>query len=315
MKILVTGGAGFIGSHLVKTLIKDGHTVVAIDNFNNYYNPEFKRENIEDIKNKNFTLLNLDITKPFELKQSLKNYSFDKVVHLAASVGVRYSLINPALYTKTNVEGTLNVLNIVRDLGVKDFILASSSSVYGNDSIAPFKENSLLLKPISPYAKSKLTAELICYAYHKTYAMNITIHRFFTVFGPHGRPDMAPYIFTKALLEGDPIMLFGDGKASRDFTYVGDIINGIVLSIRNPFPYEIFNLGSASPVSMITFVETLEKVTGRRAKIKLLDRQVGDVRHTHADITKARRLLNFQNQTTLGEGINAFVEWYKKYRL
>lgn len=315
MKILITGGAGFIGSNLIKTLLKEGHTIVTVDNFNNYYEPLLKRRNLEEVKDKNFTLLEGDITDRNCFTRLSESDNFEKIIHLAACVGVRYSLENPTLYMKTNIEGTLNVLNFAKDMGIKDVIIASSSSVYGDQTTFPFKEDSVCVNPISPYAMSKRASELLCYTYHKLYGLQITIHRFFTVYGPNGRPDMAPYIFTKSLFENKAIPLYGDGTATRDFTFVDDIVKGINLSLYNPFPFEIFNLGCSTPINMKEFIYTLEAVSGKKANILTQNTIAGDVLHTYADSTKAKKLLNFQAEISLKDGLSRFVEWYRKYRL
>ena len=315
MKILVTGGAGFIGSSLIEELLKKGDKVTCVDNFSDYYDVLFKKENIRRLKNKRLRVLNIDIEDRARLMRLLKGFHFDKVVHLAARVGVRNSLKNPDLYIKTNVTGTLNVLEAAREMGVKDVVFAGSSSVYGNDEPIPSKEDAPCLKPLNPYAMSKRSAELLCYTYHMIYGLNVTILRFFTVYGPKGRPDMSPYIFTQSLLTGKKINLNGDGRATRDFTNIKDIVRGITLALAKPFGYEIINLGASRPVSIKKFISVLEKITGKKAKIKYLPSLSGESRNTYADTSKAKKLLGFESKITLEAGLTEFVDWFKANRL
>lgn len=315
MNILVTGGAGFIGSNLVKELLKNGHIVVAIDNFNNYYDSDYKHKNIQDIKSDAFKIFNADINKPTGLRQIVKNYHFNKIIHLAACVGVRNSLVDPNLYIKTNIEGTVNILEMAKELKIRDIVFASSSSVYGNDSSVLSNENDPCLKPLNPYAMSKRSAELLCYVYHQLYGLNITVLRFFTVYGPCGRPDMSPYIFTESLLTNKPINVNGDGSATRDFTYIKDIVNGILLSINTSFPYEIINLGSSNPISVVEFIKVLEKITGKIGDIQFGNKIEGESQNTYADITKAKKLFGFNPTTSLEDGMTEFVNWYRNNRL
>lgn len=315
MKILVTGGAGFIGSNLIKKLLDNGDDVTAIDNFNNYYNEGYKHKNIDTINSEHFNLLPIDINDVSGLEKIFKNNKFNKIVHLAAAVGVRNSLINPHLYLKTNIEGTLNILEQARINKIKDIVFASSSSVYGNDTKLPSNETSMTEKPLNPYAMSKKSAELLCYAYHKLYDLNITILRFFTVYGPHGRPDMSPYIFIESILAGKQLTINGDGSATRDFTYIDDIVNGIIQSLKRQFSYEIINLGSSNPISINDFVSLLEEILDKKAIILFNKKVIGESRDTYADITKAEKLLGFKVSTTLKEGLIRFINWYKKNRL
>ena len=315
MKILVTGGAGFIGSSLIEELLKRGDSVTCVDNFSNYYDVRFKKENIRRLKNRRLRVLNIDIEDRARLIRLLKGYRFDKVVHLAARVGVRNSLKNPDLYIKTNIAGTLNVLEAAREMGVKDIVFAGSSSVYGNDAPIPSKEDEPCLKPLNPYAMSKRSAELLCYTYHTIYGLNVTVLRFFTVYGPKGRPDMSPYIFTESLLKGKKINLNGDGRATRDFTNIKDIVRGIMLALAKPFGYEIINLGASRPVSIKKFISVLEKITGKKAKINYRPKVSGESRNTYADTSKAKKLLGFESKITLEAGLTKFVDWFRANRL
>lgn len=315
MNILVTGGAGFIGSNLIKELLKYDHDVTAVDNFSNYYKVQYKYENIKDINSKHFRLLNADINEQIHLRRVLRDYHFDKIVHLAACVGVRNSLKKPALYLKTNISGTLNILELAKDFGVKDIIFASSSSVYGDSTPAPFREECLCAEPLNPYAMSKKAGELLCYTYHNLYGLNVTILRFFTVYGPGGRPDMSPYIFTESLLTGKQIKIYGDGSATRDFTNINDITNGIISSINKSFAYEIINLGSSGPISIRKFIGVLEKITGIRANIQYCNQIAGESQNTYADVTKSKKMLNFQPSISLEKGLAEFVDWFKDNRM
>jgi UDP-glucuronate 4-epimerase len=306
-KILVTGNAGFIGSNLTERLLKLGDEVVGIDNFNDYYDPKRKEKNIEKFKNNpNFTQERGDILDKEKLELIFSQTKPEIVIHLAARAGVRPSLKNPQLYRQVNVQGTKNLLDLAGKHKVKQFILASSSSVYGNQEKVPFSETDKLAKPISPYAETKLEAETLC----KQDNFPVTVLRFFTVYGPKGRPDMAPYLFTKRILEGKTITRFGDGFSSRDYTYIDDIVNGIIAAVNRPLTYEIINLGNNQPVKLNDFIKIVEKITNRKAKIIEKPRHPADVRQTYADITKAKKLLNWQPKIDLETGMRQFIEWY-----
>jgi len=308
--ILLTGAAGFIGSSLLEKII-DRHKIVAIDDFNDFYNPQWKNQNIEPfLTHKNLTLYKTDITNLPDISQIFRNHKIDKIVHLAARAGVRPSLINPALYQQVNVGGTLNLLELAKQNGVAHFINASSSSVYGNQAKVPFAETDPVNEPISPYAASKKSAEMFCYAYANLYNIKISCLRFFTVYGPKGRPDMAPYLFTKAILDGESIKQFGDGSSKRDYTYIDDIVAGIIKAIERPFAFEIFNLGNNQPVSLQEFINTIEAVSAKKAVIEQLPKQPGDVELTYADISKARTMLDWEPKTSLSEGLSNFIPWY-----
>jgi UDP-glucuronate 4-epimerase len=313
--ILLTGVAGFIGSSLAEKII-DNYEIVGIDNFNDYYNPGWKEENIKPFLNHgNFKLYRVDIRNLEDLGKIFEGNKIDKIVHLAARAGVRPSIEQPILYEEVNVKGTLNLLEMAREFDVKHFVGASSSSVYGNQEKIPFSESDPVNEPISPYAATKKSGEMLCYTYAKLYGIKTSCLRFFTVYGPKGRPDMAPYIFTKALIEGGEIKKFGDGNSERDYTYIDDIVTGIEKLIEEEFDFEIFNLGNNKPVSLNDFIDLLEKITDKKANIVPCLNQPGDVRKTYADIDKAKKLLDWEPRTSLEEGLKNFVSWYRENRL
>lgn len=314
--ILVTGCAGFIGSHLSVKLVKDGCLIVGLDNLNDYYNPLWKLENIKEINNySNFKFIKGDILDKNLLANLFKKHKFDCVIHLAARAGVRPSIANPELYEEVNIRGTLNMLEAARNHEVKKFIFASSSSVYGNLSKIPFSEEDPVNFPISPYAATKKAGEELCFTYSHLYDLPIICLRFFTVYGPRGRPDMAPYLFTKAIFEGQTINKYGDGSTSRDYTYINDIVKGVISAINFKCKYEIFNLGNSQPVTLNKFINNLEKITGKKAAIKKMPMQPGDVEKTYADIIKAKKYLKYNPRTGFYEGLKKFVQWYKKERM
>ena len=258
MKILVTGGAGFIGSHLIKKLLNKGFSVVCIDNFNDYYDPQIKERNIKPfVNNPNFKLYREDIRNFEVLSKIFENERIDKIVHLAAMAGVRNSIKYPALYTEVNIPGTVNLLELVKKYKISNFVFASSSSVYGGNKKVPFSEDDPVNYPISPYAAAKKAGELICYTYHHLYHLNITCLRFFTVYGPAGRPDMAPYKFTRSVLAGDEILMFGDGSSQRSYTYIDDIVEGVYSAMNKELGYEIINLGGSELVSLKSFISLI----------------------------------------------------------
>jgi len=308
--VLVTGNAGFIGSHLAQALLEKDYKVIGIDNFNDYYSPKIKEENISGFKdNRNFKQYKINILDVKKLEKVFQDSKIDLIVHLAARAGVRPSLENPELYEKVNVQGTKNLLEITKKFNIKRFIFGSSSSVYGVQEKIPFSEDDILQKPVSPYAETKLKGEKLCKEYAKKYGIKMTILRFFTVYGPKGRPDMAPYLFTEKILKEDRIIKFGDGSSSRDYTYVDDIVAGIIRAIEKPFKFEIFNLGNSKPVSLNDFIALVEKLTDKKAKIEIKDRHPADVPKTYADIDKAKKLLNWQPEIDLETGMKRFVEW------
>jgi len=313
MKILVTGGAGFIGSHLCEILLKDHHQVSCVDNFCDFYSPEVKEKNIKDISiYPNFSLHRIDITDYKALESIFMKKDFDLVIHLAAQAGVRPSIENPQQYTRVNINGTQNLLELCRIYCVKKFIFASSSSVYGNNEKTPFSEEDNVDFPISPYAATKKAGELLCHTYHKLFDMAVVCLRFFTVYGPRQRPDLAIHKFTNLILADKEIPVYGSGDSERDYTYIDDILHGIMKSIEYIFigtKYHIFNLGESQTVSLNKMIDTLEKALGKKAKKKFLPMQPGDVNRTFADITKSKKMLNYDPQTNLENGIKKFVEW------
>lgn len=313
---LITGGAGFIGSSLSERLIKEGNRVVAIDNFCDFYNPTIKENNVKElIKNSNFKLYRNDIRDRESVKKIFEENNIDIVMHLAAMAGVRPSIENPVLYQEVNCMGTQNILEEMKAHNVKNLVMASSSSVYGNCKEVPFKENMIVDFAISPYAATKKANEVMTHVYHKLFDMNVIMLRFFTVYGPKQRPDLAINKFTRLMLEDKEIPMFGDGTNSRDYTYIDDIVDGIIRSCNyvenNNDVYEILNLGNSSPVSLKEMINTIGQAIGVEPKIKQLPMQPGDVDRTFADISKAKKLIGYNSKTSFKEGIENFVEWYK----
>jgi UDP-glucuronate 4-epimerase len=311
MQILVTGGAGFIGSNLIERLLEEGYEIVCLDNFNDYYNPEIKRNNIKSfLRERFFKLVEADIRDKDTLKRIFEKYKFQNVIHLAAQAGVRLSLEQPNLYVDVNVNGTLNLLELSKEYKIKNFVFGSSSSVYGATKEIPFSEEGKL-KPISPYGVSKRTGELLCYTYNHLYNLSVTILRFFTVYGPRQRPDMAIHKFTKLIDEGKEIYLYGNGETSRDYTYISDIVEGIISALNNDFNYKIFNLGNSNPTTLSHLISLIERNLNKTAKIKYLPEQPGDPSVTFADISKSKKILNYNPKIKMEEGIKRFGEWYK----
>ena len=313
MKVLVTGGAGFIGSHLVDALLKRGEEVVVVDEFNDFYDPALKRENIaQHASNPAFSLFELDIRDAARLKEVVAETSPEVVCHLAARAGVRPSIEDPLLYEEVNSIGTLNLLQGVRDAGIslKNFVFASSSSVYGTLSKLPFSEDDPITCPVSPYAVTKRSSELMLYAFSRLFKMPVTCLRFFTAYGERGRPEMAVANFTRCINEGRELPLYGDGSARRDFTYIGDIISGVVQSVYRPFPFEIINLGESRTVEVSELISIIEDKLGKEARIKRFPAAPGDVPATFADISKARRLLGYDPQVCIEDGVEKYVKWF-----
>ncbi len=307
----MTGGAGFIGSTLSEALVKRGEVVTVIDDFNDFYDPALKRENLQRLAGEpGFKLIELDIRDGDRLAEAVAVAAPDVVCHIAARAGVRPSIEDPVLYEEVNCLGTINLLEAVKGLGLKNFVFASSSSVYGLNSKVPFAETDSVTCTISPYAVTKRAGELMCYSYAHLYDIPVTCLRFFTVYGERGRPDMAVAKFTKLIHEARPIEVYGDGSALRDFTYIGDIISGVVESIYKPFKYEIINIGGAATVEVKRLISVIEQSLGMKAEIKFGEGQPGDVPVTYADVSKAGRLLGFSPKVSIEEGVGRYVKWF-----
>lgn len=315
MNLFITGGAGFIGSTLCDKMLKDGHKIVVVDNFNDYYSPELKEKNIKhNLKNANYKLYRGDICDKNLLSKIFAENKIDVVVHIAASAGVRPSIEKPLSYVKNNIEGTVNILEVMKENDVKKIVFASSSSVYGNCQEEIFSEDLKVSEPISPYAASKSACEQFLYTYSKLYDFQVVALRFFTVFGPRQRPDLAIRKFIDLIKANIPIPVYGDGTTIRDYTYIDDIVDGIVGAINyNKTPYEIINLGGGAPVTLNQMIKTIEKVLNKKAKIERLPIQLGDVNKTAADITKAKKLLNYNPKTSFECGIIKFIEWEEAF--
>jgi len=343
MKILVTGGAGFIGSHVTEALLARGDEVVCFDNFNDYYSPARKRKNVapflshppgslwdrdpfptgscKEGENPSYHLYEQDV-RDLEGMESIfasvkdpeGQEGIEKIVHMAALVGVRHSVENPLDYPSVNVRGTLYLLELARRYGVQNFVFASSSSVYGASKKTPFSERDPTDRPLAPYPASKKASELLAHAYHHAYGLRCTSLRFFSVYGPRGRPDMAPYLFTQRISEGKEITLFDEGRPQRDWTYIEDIVQGVLAALDADFEYEVINLGYSKPVPMRDFVTIVEELVGRKATIVSHPLPPSELPITHADISKARRLLGYEPKTSLEEGLPRFVDWFRSHR-
>jgi UDP-glucuronate 4-epimerase len=314
MNFLVTGGAGFIGSHICERLLRDDHSVWAFDDLNPFYDPQFKRANLREIQSlaKPFEFFHGDITNAAALAEIFSAIKFDQVIHLAARAGVRPSLEQPALYQRVNVEGTVNVLEAARKSGVKKIIIASSSSVYGVNAKVPFSENDPIFSAISPYAASKLACEALGHVYHHVHKMDVAMLRFFTVYGPRQRPDLAIRKFATLIAAGKPIPVFGDGSTARDYTFVTDTLDGIIACTKQEFGFEIFNLGESETVTLSRLIELLEAALGKKAVIDRQPMQPGDVPVTFADISKARAKLGYAPKIKIEPGIKLFADWFRK---
>ncbi len=316
MNILVTGGAGFIGSHTVERLIREGAgQVTIIDSFNDYYNPTIKRENVRAFGSK-VTVCEGDLTDSRFVSQVFEEGRFDAVIHLAARAGVRPSIEQPELYIDTNIKGTFHLLEASRRTGTKHFVFASSSSVYGVNKKVPFAETDPILQTISPYAMTKMAGEQMCSNYSHLYGIKTVALRFFTVYGPRQRPDLAISKFTRLIEEGKPIDKFGDGHTARDYTFIHDIVDGIIgaLNYRTGPICDIFNLGGSQTVTLNDLIATIEQAVGKKAVINQLPEQPGDVPLTSADVSKAKALIGFKPSTTIAQGVPAFVEWFRDMR-
>ena len=309
--VLVTGGAGFIGSHVCDALLARNDAVICVDDFNDYYDPKIKKNNIANcLNNPKFKLSIIDIRAFGKLKEIFLKNKIDKIIHLAARTGVRASLKNPFLYEGTNLRGTINLLELAKEFKIKNFIFGSSSSVYGINKKIPFSETDSADSPISPYAATKESCELMCHTYHHIYGLKITCLRLFTVYGPRGRPDMAPYKFTRLINEGKEIERYGNGSSKRDYTYVSDIVDGVIKALDKELDFEIINLGNSDAIELNYFISLIEKSLGKKVKIKQIGAQPGDVPITYADISKAKSLLDWEPKVKIEEGIEKFVEWF-----
>jgi len=314
VNVLVTGGAGFIGSHVCERLLHAGHAVWAFDDLNDFYDPQLKRRNLRDIQSlaKPFEFVHGDLTDRTALDELFGAAKFDQVIHLAARAGVRPSLEEPALYQRVNVEGTVNVLEAARRNGVKKITIASSSSVYGVNAKVPFSESDPIFTAISPYAASKLACEALGHVYHHIYGLDVVMLRFFTVYGSRQRPDLAIHKFAKLIHAGKPIPVFGDGSTARDYTYITDIVEGVMACTQKEFGYEIFNLGESQTVKLGRLIELLETALGKKATIDRQPPQPGDVPITFADVSKARAKLGYNPRVKIEQGIPLFVDWFLK---
>ncbi len=314
MNFLVTGGAGFIGSHVCERLLQMGHAVWALDDLNPFYDPALKERNLSALHalNRRFTFVRGDVTHRQILDELLGSVRFDQLIHLAARAGVRPSLEEPALYQRVNVEGTVNLLEAARLNGVKKITIASSSSVYGVNATVPFTESDPPFSPISPYAASKLAGEALGHVYHHLYGLDVVMLRFFTVYGPRQRPDLAIHKFARLISRGKPIPVFGDGSTARDYTYVSDTVQGVIAVTQKEFGWEIFNLGESRTVPLSHLIALLEKSLGQKAIIDRRPPQPGDVPITFANIDKARSRLGYCPRVTIEQGIPLFVEWFRQ---
>ncbi len=312
MTIMVTGCAGFIGSHMIDKLLDMGKTVVGIDNFDQFYDPSIKIKNIEhNLDNKNFIFYRADIREKTQMEKIFHDNEIDTLIHLAARAGVRPSIQDPLLYEDVNVRGTINLLELGRKHNIRKLIFGSSSSLYGTNEEIPFREDDPVDKAISPYAASKKACETFCYTYHHLYGIPIISLRFFTVYGPRQRPEMAIHKFTRLIDQGKIIEMYGDGKSRRDYTYISDIVDGIMAAVDKKMGYEIINLGNSNVVELRRLIHLIEKNLGKSATIKKLPDQPGDVPVTYADISKAQKILGYKPKVRIDEGIENFVNWYK----
>lgn len=310
--ILLTGGAGFIGSHLAEQLLEQGHQLILLDELNDFYSPQIKRRNLSEISARgDYEFVEADICDAARLTEVFKQHRPEVIIHLAARAGVRPSLEQPLLYEKVNVQGTLVLLELARQFAVQQFVFASSSSVYGTTSQTPFIEDEANPSPISPYGVTKLAGEKLCYCYARLYSIPTVCLRFFTVYGPRQRPDLAIHKFARLIQSGREIPMFGDGSSLRDYTFIDDIVDGIMATLLLRTEFEVFNLGNSQPVSLSKMIELLEARLDKRAQIKVQEFQPGDMPFTHANLNKARRLLGYEPKVPFEEGLSRFVSWFK----
>ena len=316
MNFLVTGGAGFIGSHVCEELLCQGHAVWAFDNLHPFYPSAAKERNLAEIKaaGGDFTFVLGELAEPTALRNLFRNVKFDQVIHLAALAGVRPSLQEPESFQQINVEGTVNLLEAAHHSGITKVTIASTSSVYGVNKKVPFSEDDPTQRLISPYAASKLACEALGHVYHHVYGMDIAMLRFFTVYGPRQRPDLAIHKFARLIEDGKPVPVFGDGSTARDYTYVSDTVAGVIACTNRQFGYEIFNLGGSNTVTLARLIEVLEQTLGKKAIIDRHPQQPGDVPLTYADITKSRKHLGYDPKVGFEEGIRLFVDWFRKQK-
>lgn len=313
MNILITGAAGFIGSNTSEFFVGSGHKVIGIDNFDSYYEREIKERNIENLlKNPDFRFHEADIRNKDQMNDIFSESRIEAVIHLAARAGVRPSIEHIEEYYDVNINGTVCLLETMKKHNVKKMLFASSSSVYGNNPVIPFSEDQNVDNPISPYASTKKSGELLCHVYYHLYGFDITCLRFFTVYGPRQRPDLAIHKFTDLIWSGKPVPFYGDGSTARDYTYIDDIVNGIYLSLNNIGGYQIYNLGGSQTTDLKTMVESIEKILGKSAILKKLPVQMGDVTVTYADISKARKQIGYNPEIPFSKGIVLFVDWFLK---
>lgn len=309
-KIILTGAAGFIGFHLAKALKNRGDFVIGIDNYNDYYTPKLKRERAKLLNEQGIQIIEADLCNPDTLTNAIQQHSPTHIVHLAAQAGVRYSIDNPRAYVESNIDAFLNVLEACRHNPSIPLTFASSSSIYGTNTKVPFSESDLADHPASFYGATKKANELMAYSYHHLYGIKATGLRFFTVYGPWGRPDMAYYSFAEAIAQGKPINVYNYGNMERDFTYIDDIVDGIVAAVDLGAPWEIFNLGNHSPVKLMDMIQEIEKLMGKEAQKNFIEMQKGDVLTTFADTSHSEKLLNYKPKTSIQQGLSKFVTWF-----
>jgi UDP-glucuronate 4-epimerase len=312
VRILLTGGAGFIGSHLAERLLGAGYQLILVDDLNDFYSPRAKQRNLKEVRScGEFDFVQSDICDETRLKETFERHRPEVVIHLAARAGVRPSLDQPFLYERTNVHGTLVLLELARTVGVRKFVFASSSSIYGITSSTPFSEQESNPNPISPYGVTKLAGEKLCYCYAHLYHLPTVCLRFFTVYGPRQRPDLAIHKFASLIEAGKAISVFGDGTSYRDYTYIDDIVDGILAALELEADFEVFNLGSSNPVSLNQMIQLLQKELGKRARLQFQEPQSGDMPFTYADLNKAKHLLNFEPKVPFETGLSRFVSWFQ----
>jgi len=316
MKVFVTGAAGFVGSRLSKALLDRGDSVIGFDNLNDYYALEHKERHLKDlVPEENFTFVKGDLRKADQLRELMEHHKPDAIAHMGGMAAVRYSIQHPLVYGEVNVQGSLNLLDAARAAGKPNCVLASTSSVYGSTTPIPFKEDAAADRPLAPYPASKRAMELLAHSHHSCFGLPITCVRFFNVYGPQGRPDMMPWVWSVAISKGEPIKLFNGGKMKRDWTYIDDIVAGFVAAIDVKLGYEILNLGCSNPVENLDFVRILEKLLGKKAIVNDVPAPSSEPLVTYADVSKAKRLIGYQPKVNVEEGLRRFIEWMRKEKL